>query len=279
LLKANGIEAGAATTFSDLQGEDAAQALIDERIDAAFLMGDSATPPVMRKLLLTPGVRLADFTQADAYVRRFPYLSKFTLPMGVFDLATNTPMESMTMIGPTVELIARDTLHPALSDMLIEAAREVHGGASLFRRAGEFPAPLEHEFRISDDATRYYKSGKGFLYRSLPFWLASLADRMLVLIVPVIVLLIPGLRMVPWLYTWRIRSRLFRRYGELMALERSAMDATRPQERQQLIQRLDDVERAVNNTKMPLAFADQVYVLREHIRFVRDKLAQGSVAA
>jgi hypothetical protein len=30
---------------------------------------------------------------------------------------------------------------------------------------------------------------------------------------------------------------------------------------------------------MPLAFADQVYVLREHIRFVRDKLAQGSVAA
>jgi hypothetical protein len=206
-------------------------------------------------------------------------LSKFTLPMGVFDLATNTPMESMTMIGPTVELIARDTLHPALSDMLIEAAREVHGGASLFRRAGEFPAPLEHEFRISDDATRYYKSGKGFLYRSLPFWLASLADRMLVLIVPVIVLLIPGLRMVPWLYTWRIRSRLFRRYGELMALERSAMDATRPQERQQLIQRLDDVERAVNNTKMPLAFADQVYVLREHIRFVRDKLAQGSVAA
>ena len=179
MLKANGIEAGAATTFSDLQGEDAAQALIDERIDAAFLMGDSATPPVMRKLLLTPGVRLADFTQADAYVRRFPYLSKFTLPMGVFDLATNTPMESMTMIGPTVELIARDTLHPALSDMLIEAAREVHGGASLFRRAGEFPAPLEHEFRISDDATRYYKSGKGFLYRSLPFWLASLADRML----------------------------------------------------------------------------------------------------
>ncbi len=144
------------------------------------------------------------------------------------------------------------------------------------RRAGEFPAPLEHEFRISDDASRYYKSGKGFLYRNLPFWLATLTDRLLVLIVPILVLLIPGLRVIPWLYTWRVRSRIYRWYGDLIALERSAGANAAPQERDKLLKRLDEVEIAVNKMKTPLAFADEFYVLREHIGFVRARLADGA---
>lgn len=278
LLKANGIEPGSATKLLDQTGSDAADSLIERRIDAAFLTGDSASFPVMRKLLSTPGVRLFNFVQADAYTRRFPYLNKLELPMGSFDLGKNSPAEPFYLIGPTVELVAREGLHPALSDLLIEAAREVHGGAGLLRRAGEFPAPLEHEFRISDDASRYYKSGKGFLYRNLPFWLASLTDRLLVLIVPILVLLIPGLRLVPWLYSWRVRSRIYRWYGDLIALERSARDNAAPQERDKLLKRLDDVEIAVNKMKMPLAFADEFYVLREHIGFVRARLAGGAAA-
>ena len=111
----------------------------------------------------------------------------------------------MQLIGPTVELIARPTLHPALSDLLLEAAREVHGNASLLQRRGEFPAPLEHEFRISADARRYYTSGKSFLYRYLPFGLASLVNRILVVFVPLVVILIPVLRSIPMLYKWRIK--------------------------------------------------------------------------
>ena len=126
---------------------------------------------------------------------------------------------------PTVELLARPDLHPALSDMLIEAAQQVHGRASMFQNAGEFPAPLEHEYRISEDAARYYKSGKTFVYRHLPFWLASLVDRILVIIVPLAVLLIPAMKLAPWLYRWRISQRIYRRYGELMALERAAFGA------------------------------------------------------
>ena len=174
LLKANGIEPGGATTLMALSGEDAAQALIEGNVDAAFLMGDSAAPPVMRKLMRTAGIRMLDIAQVDAYIRRFPYLNKLDLPMGVFDFDENIPSRNIHLIGPMVELVARDNLHPALSDLLIETAREVHGGASLLQRAGEFPAPLEHEFRISEDARRYYSSGKGFFYRNLPFWLASL---------------------------------------------------------------------------------------------------------
>src|SRR5205814_9749089 len=144
---------------------------------------------------------------------------KIDLPPGSLDLGKNTPPETLTMVAPTVELVARSDLHPALSDMLIEAAREVHGRASLLQKAGEFPAPLEHEYRVSEDASRYYKTGKGFLYRYMPFWVASLADRMVVILVPIIVLLIPGLRLVPQLYRWRVSWRIYRWYGALLTLE------------------------------------------------------------
>ena len=272
LLNANGIESGGKTALLDLSGEDAARALTKHKIDAAFLMGDSATPPLMRELVRTPGIRLFNFIQAEAYARRFRYLSRLELPMGALDLGKNSPAQNLYLIAPTVELIARDSLHPAISDLLIEAAREVHGGATLLQRAGEFPAPLEHGFRISDDATRYYKSGKSFLYRILPFWLASLADRAVVLLVPVIVLLLPGLRLVPTLYRWRVKARIYRWYGALIGLERDALGNSAPERRKEMLKRLDDIENGVNNMKMPLAFADQFYVLREHIRFVRDRV-------
>lgn len=272
LLKSSGIEPGGSTGFLDLGGEEAADALIQGRIDAAFLQADSAATAVLRKLLRTPGVLLFNFSQADAYVRRFRYLKKLELPMGSLDLAQNMPAQTVALIGPTTELVARSDLHPALSDLLIEAAREVHGGANLLQHAGEFPAPLEHEFPISDDADRYYKSGKGFLYRYLPFWLASLADRLLVILVPIIVLLVPGLKIAPDLYRWRITSRIYRWYGVLLALERDMHEHAEPEKRKELVKRLDAIEQGVNSLKVPRSYADQFYVLRQHIGFVRERL-------
>ncbi|AMP04772.1 TAXI family TRAP transporter solute-binding subunit [Collimonas pratensis] len=272
LLKANEIELGGSTELLDMGGDEAAQALTDGTIDAAFLMGDSASPPTMIKLLHTPGISLLDFSQAGAYARRFSYLNELRIPKGLFDLGKNIPSRDIRLIAPTAELIARDDLHPALSDMLIDAAKEVHSGANVLQHAGEFPAPLAHEYPISEDATRYYKSGKSFFYRSgLPFWLASLVDRTLVVLLPIILLLIPGFKLVPLLYGWRIKSRIYRWYGALITLERAVATHTE-EEQADLLQRLDRIEEGVNRMKMPLAFADQFYVLREHIGFVRARL-------
>jgi TRAP transporter TAXI family solute receptor len=275
LLKANGIELGGSTELLPLSGDEAAQALISGKIDAAFLTGDSAQPAVMAQLNRTPGIRFYSFTQAQAYTRRYPYLTQIELPMGAFDLGKNLPPHTIYTVAPTAELIARDSLHPALSDLLIEAAREVHGRANILQRAGEFPAPLGYDFPISDNAARYYKSGKSFLYRTLPFWLASLGDRLIVLLVPIIVVLIPGLRLVPSLYAWRVKSRIYRWYGALIAIERGAMNEMSAEERATLVEKLDAIEESVNKLKMPLAYADQFYVLREHIGFVRTRLAHG----
>ncbi len=274
LLDANGIKPGGPTRLLNIEGEEAARALAEHKIDAAFLAGDSATPPIMRRLLHTPGIRFFSFAQADAYARRFHYLTPLHLPMGVLDLGKNSPPRTLYLIAPTVELLARDNLHPAISDLLIEAAREVHGGATLLQNAGEFPKPLEHEYPISKDAKRYYTSGKSFLYRVLPFWIASLADRTLVLLVPIIVLLLPGLKLVPTLYQWRIKSRIYRWYGALIGLERAALSNSAAHNREEMLKRLDGIENSVNRMKVPLTFADQFYVLREHIGFVRDRLAK-----
>jgi hypothetical protein len=160
--------------------------------------------------------------------------------------------------------------------LLLDAAQEVHGGAGLLKRRGEFPAPLEHNFPISPDASRFYKSGKSFLYRSMPYWLASLVRRILLAFVPAIVVLIPGLRVLPALYRLRIRLRLYRWYRALLALERGSPGASAPEKRRQWLAKLDHIETEVNRLKVPASFADQFYGLREHIQFVRDRMAGGA---
>lgn len=271
LLGANGIDGQTAQLF-DHAGEAAAQALIDGAVDAVFLTGDSATPQVMRRLRQTPGIELMHFRQANGYVRRFRFLSRLTLPEGSLDLGANYPPRNYHLVGPTVELVARNNLHPALSDLLITAAREVHGGPGLFRDTGEYPAPLARDFPLSRDAERYYQSGTQFLYARLPFWMASLVDRLLVILVPLLVLIVPASRIVPPLYRWRVRSRLYPMYGQLMAIERDIMAGPTPEQAQEIHRRLDRIEERVNNVKMPLSFADQIYVMREHISLVRHRL-------
>ena len=272
LLAANGIPPGGATELLAVQGEEAATALLEGKVDAAFLMGDSASPQVMRKLLRSSGIQLYDFTQADGYTRRITYLHKLELPKGCLDLGLNLPPHDVQLVGPTVELIVRPALHPSLSDLLLEAAREVHGNASLFQHRGEFPAGVEHEFPISADARRYYASGKSFLYRSLPFWLASLVNRILVVFVPMVVVLIPGLRLIPTVYKWRIRLGIYRWYRALLALEKEVSAQGALQRKDEFAERLDQIEAAVNKLKVPASFADQFYALRGHISFVRDQL-------
>jgi len=272
LLDANGLDPGGESTFFPVDGLEAATKLVSGEIDAAMLSGDSTTRGLMLRLLSIPGISVMNFDESAAYTRLFPYLGSIDLPPGVLDLRYRIPPETVHLIGPTVELVARDTLHPAISDLLIEAASEVNGSPGLLQRAGEFPNTNVHDFRISEDATRYYRSGKSFLYRALPFWLASMADRLLVLLLPLAVLLIPAMRAIPALYSWRVRSRIYRYYGALIAIERDALKHTSEEERRNLIGELDEIERSLNTLRMPLAFADAFYVLREHIGFVRAHL-------
>jgi len=272
LLKANGIT-GAPTTLLDLDAEEAAKGLAVGSVDALFLMGDSAPTQTLRALVRSPDVQVYNFAQADAYVRRYAYLNRIELPEGSMDLGKDLPAHDLVLVGPTVELVARAGLNSALSDLLLGVAQEVHGKSGLFHRRGEFPAPLEHEFRISDDALRYYKSGKSFLYRAIDsFWLASLLNRLLVAFVPVVLLLVPAIRFFPSAYKWSIQLRFYRCYRRLLRLEHDAAGSLTNEQRQNLLGRLDEIEQVVNNLKVPASFGDRFYGLQGHILFVRERL-------
>jgi hypothetical protein len=273
LLKANGIEAGGPTTFLDVDDEQVGAGLEKGEIDAAFLMGDSASPRVIRDLIQRPGVQELRLSQLDAYLRRFQELDRVVIPMGAFDFAKNLPAADVALAAVSVELVARADLHPAISDLLLETMRDVHGRPSLLQRAGEFPSPREHELPLSADAKRYYESGKRWLYRMMPFWAASLADRFLMVLVPLALLLVPIFKLLPTLYRFRVRMRIYPLYAALLELERDLMAAGAGEDPGAFVARLDALERRADRLRLPVGFADQFYVLREHIGFVRRRLA------
>lgn len=277
LLKFNNIAPGDGTQFVDTQG-DLAKALLANRVDVLFVMGDSTSREMMTELMHTEHIRLFDVNQADAYTRRIPYLNKLVLPRGALDFAHDTPSEDINLIGPTVEIVARENLHPALSDLLIAAAREVHGTPGLFKKRGEFPSAQERDFHVSDDAIRFYTSGKSFLYRTFPFSVASMIARLLAFIVPIVLLLVPAFKVLPAIYRWRIESRIHRWYKMLLELERDAFGPAGdpvtgdPARREELLRHLDMIEKSVSKIVVPAAFGDLFYGLRGHIVFVRNVL-------
>lgn len=251
-----------------LSGLLAAEELQQGRIDAAFIIA-AESAPVVQVLLRSPGVKVMSFAQANAYQRRFPYLTRLTLPQGVADLVRDFPPEDIKVLAPTANLIIRDDLHPALQTLLLQAASEVHGKSGFFQSAGEFPAYMDQMLPLSPEAARYFQSGPPFLQRYLPFWLAVLIDRLIVLLLPIVALLIPLLRIAPALYTWRVRSKVFRSYGELKFLEDDLKHHYDPARLAEYRSRLDALDEEASQLHVPLGFTDLVYTLREHVNLVR----------
>ena len=197
LFEANGIKAGDGTQIGHAASDVSVKELLAGRIDALFAMSDATPTAVMRQLLRDPEIHLFEFVQAEGYAHRFTFLNRLVLPRGAIDFGEDIPSQDIDLVAPTVELVARANLHPALSDLLLEAAREVHGRAGLYKKAGEFPKAQEHDFPISADAARYYASGRGFFYRTFPFWIASLIERILAIVVPMTIILVPGIKIAP----------------------------------------------------------------------------------
>jgi TRAP-type uncharacterized transport system substrate-binding protein len=266
ILQANRIDAGTLTLLRESQ-TPAVVALLEGRSDA--LVFASAPESLMVQMLLqTPGIRLFDFAQSEAYARRFAFMSPVTLPRGVVDLARDWPSQDVHLVAPTATLVARAKLHPALEQLLVQAAQTVHGEAGWFQHKGEFPNARDGERPLAREAQRFYRDGQPLLQHYLPFWLANLIDRMWVALVSIIAVLIPLSRVVPPLYQFRIRSRVFRWYGQLRRVEEA--QGQRPPE--ELLKELDAIESHVEHVSVPLSYADELYALRSHISMVRQRL-------
>ena len=263
------------STLLPLSGTAAAAALLERRADAAVFLTTLDTPHI-QQLLATPGVNLMNLDQIDALIRNFPFLHRLSLPHGSFDMERNIPATDVQLPAPTVKLVARTDLHPALVTLLLRAASEVHGNATLLQKEHEFPLGSDTEVPLSADAVRYYKAGPPFLQKYLPFWLATWIDRMFFVLLPILAILIPVTKFAPMIYSWRIRSKVYHWYGELKFLEGQLRNNPAGAKLPGYLERLDWIEDQVNRIRLPLAFSNHVYFLREHIELVRNAIVRAS---
>jgi len=250
---------------------EAVMALLDDRIDAVVFVS-APESPLVQMLLQTPGVSLLDFPQADAYSRRLPFLAPVALPRGIVSIDGDLPARSVPLVATTATLVAREDAHPALVQLMVQAAAQIHGGPGWFRRAGEFPSAKDVELPLAGEAARFYRNGPPWLERHLPWWLANLLDRMGLALAAIVAVLLPLSRVVPPVYAFRVRSRVFRWYGQLRSIEEQAAGQPPPDVRIALRARLDELAARVERISVPLSYADELYALRSHIDAVRARL-------
>lgn len=273
VLELNGVEPGD-LRISSLGTTAATVELLEGRIDG--LVFSSAPEALLIQMLLqTPGIELFNFTQAEAYARKLPFLSHVVLPRGIVNFGRDLPARDYHLIAPTATLVAREDLHPALVELFVQAAGKIHGNAGWFQQQGQFPSARYTEIPVAAGAAKYYKDGPPLLQRYMRFWLANFFDRMWVVVVALGALILPLSKVLPPLYVWRIRSRLYRWYGQLRTVEQALEEAPAGQRDAvyaQQLQRLNEIEERVNQMPIPLSFADGLYGLRSHINFVRQRV-------
>ncbi len=269
LLSDNKINHGSITWLTP-DAAEAVQRLQKRQIDAAFFVS-SPNSEMINELLHSDQIQLASFERAKAYARRYHFLKELILPEGAEDLERNIPDRDIHLLGTTAALVAGNDLHPAIVGLMLQAASHVHGEEGLFENMGEFPSHRYLEFPLNEQADHYFKKGPPFLQRYLPFWAASLLDRMKIMLLPLLALMLPMFKVMPPLYRWRMRSRVFRWYNQLEVLDMALIhdpDANIEGLRDEL-SKLDMEVRAI---KVPLSFSDQLYHLRQHIEFVRQNV-------
>ncbi len=236
----------------------------------ALLFASAPESSMVQMLLQTPGVRLINFAQSEAYSRRFSFLTPVILPRGVVDLASDVPKQDVRLVATTTTLLAGPKVHPAILQLFSQTALTLHGQAGWFSRLHDFPNIEHTEFAVSDEAQRAIRNGTPLLQRYLPFAYANLIERMWLALGIILAVLLPLSRIVPPLYEFRIRSRVFRWYGQLRQIEERATDHN--ESIQELIQELEQLEERVGKITVPLSYADELYALRTHIEGVRQKL-------
>jgi TRAP-type uncharacterized transport system substrate-binding protein len=250
--------------------QEAADKLVAGEIDIAFMVSGWDSPAVQR-LMESEGITVASAPRADAFIALYPLLSKVVLPAGVGDLAANRPPSDTVLLAPKASLAVRSDLHSAIQYLLLNAAAEIHSPPGIFQKAGQFPAAESVDLPLSEETQRFYKSGRPLLQAYLPFWLAALVERFLVVFIPALVLVYPAFALLPRVYDWLMQSRILRLYDEMKVIERNLASGNEP--RDTLVARLDRLSQSASELQLPAKYASMQYTLRMHLDLVRARIA------
>lgn len=257
--------------LSTLAQTPAVVALLNSELDAV-VFASAPEASMVQMLLQTPGIRLLDFPQSEAYSRRFEFLTPVMLPRGVVDLAANVPPQNIRLVASTTTLLALDDTHPAILQLFSAAAKTLHNSPGWFNKSREFPKVNVGDFPMASEAERYIQNGAPLLHRYLPFWLANMIERMWLALGIILAVLIPLSKVVPPLYQFRIRRRVFRWYAKLRDIEQRLENS--PEKKAILMDELNELEQVVSKINVPLSYTDEQYSLLANIGLVRKKMGR-----
>ncbi len=272
LLDLNGINENN-TQFISQGSQISADMLLNNKVDIAFFVS-SPQAANMTKLLKTKSISLMGLDRADAYKFWYNYLNVITIPQGVINFETNIPDREIKVLAPAAQLAVRTDIHPALIDLLLQAARTIHTKGGGVNKAGEFPSPKYLDFQLSEEAERFYSSRTPFLQRYFPFWVATFLSRMKIMVLPLLAIMYPLLKLMPWIYRWRMRARIYRWYADLDAMNSKVQGNNAPKEHVDYVAKLDELEKNVANINVPQPYAEGLFHLRMHIDMFRKKLTE-----
>jgi hypothetical protein len=270
VLDAAGVNSQSATLLP-FTGSAAVEALLGGRLDAIFLALASESS-IIQPLVRDPNIRLMSLSETDVLTRIFPYLVRLVLPQGVFDLEHNIPPNDVNLIATTNAVVAREDLHPEIIDLLAKTLVEVHSGAGIFQRAGEFPTQTDPEFAVADGAREFYKNGPSYLNKYLSYWSVSLIKKIIAVILSCAVILVPFSNLVPKLSSWVVRDRIGNLYHQLRAVEANMYTELTDSQLDALQSDLERIEQSASNLGVPIRHSDLFFELKTHINFVRQRL-------
>ncbi|MCC7419182.1 MAG: TAXI family TRAP transporter solute-binding subunit [Planctomycetaceae bacterium] len=270
LFEASGVTADR-VTLVDIGGMEAAEQLENGAIDAACFVA-SVDAGYIQKLGLSSQVRLLNMDDGEALSRRFRHLSSVRIPAGLLDLPDHAPPTDVSVVAPAAMLVAHESLHPALTTALLEAAHRIHSKGDALSAPGEFPSSKYLDIPLSKDADQYYRHGPPLLQRLLPFWLAVFVDRMKLLALPLVVLAMPLIRATPPLLRWRTRRKIYLWYTQLRELDHRMFEGMTAGEAQESLHQLQSLEAQVSRVEIPLSYMEEYYNLRTHLNLVQERL-------
>lgn len=257
-------------TLSPLTGSTAALAMRQNQLDVVLMVA-AVDSFAVQNMLSLPGIQLVNLRKSAAITERNPYLESRLLAQGTLD--TRLPPRDITLLTTSASLVAREDLHPALKRLAVSVAIDTHTGGSLFHRAGDFPSLRRIDFPTAPQARDALTQGLPVLERLLPFWWAQVAERMLLIALPITLLALWLMQLIPAYMRWVLESRVNRWYGELKFIENdlsqeslSGLDLTR------FLLRLNTIDKTLLEFACPKDLMPRCYTLHQHIEFVRQRL-------
>jgi hypothetical protein len=269
VLEANGLTDQVTTV--KIGGEEAATALREGRVDAACLVA-SPHSAAIKLLIEDPELTFHGLRRERAYQTAFPNLATMTIGEGQLNLAKNIPANDHVMLASVVSLVVNDRFHPGLAPAVLEAATVLLRQGGMLERPGEFPAARPTDFPLLAEAAHYHRNGPPFLMRFLPFWAATVAFRVFILIIPLLAILIPLLRIAPPIYQWRTRRRIFRWYSHLREIDQRLTNGMQADTIEGELKKLHQLQDEILKVKVPLSYSDELYDLHLHVEWVIQRL-------